>query len=623
MSTVEVPLTSQLMQYLDSKLYTEAYELACLGVTERDWKMFGIEALEHMEFQIAKKCFNRVKDCRSLMLINEVEEMKARSRSEDFMRAYVYAYAKRFREAAQLLQEAGAEQSALEMFSDLRMFDQAQEFLSKASSETQKSLLRKKADWAHSSNDLQMAADMLMASGDYDKAIRIMIENDWLERILNAARKLDRSEANLLREIGNYLARKGEYAAAANYFHQINDTKSIVLMHVNAEHWEDAFALVARNPAFAQDVYLPYANWLAERDMFDEAQIAFAKAGHDGEAFRVLLQLTENAVNESRYMDASCYYRLLATRYLSSAAQSTHANAADVNKAKDAMEKADTYYAYEPIFRYVIEPFTNKSLDVLLQMSRFLALKSGAANISKVCVLYTLAKLSRSFGCYKTARQALEQLRTLRAPIQYQSLIDIATVEIRAKPFSDAEEFMPMCYSCGTNNPILGGHQCVHCDAEFVYSFVTFEVLPLVEFRIEDGITREEAIDLIEAEPPVDSADFTVRFAEKVDYRKTSAILTYMVQARNGVPKLTKDELLVLEKGRVLTCSYPSPLPSRYFFKIISEINIAKCDECHKFFHADDFQMAVLQTGQCPVCRMKVKQNEERLDMDEEDDSPY
>lgn len=55
-----------------------------------------------------------------------LQEMKARSRSEDFMRAYVYAYAKRFREAAQLLQEAGAEQSALEMFSDLRMFDQAQ-----------------------------------------------------------------------------------------------------------------------------------------------------------------------------------------------------------------------------------------------------------------------------------------------------------------------------------------------------------------------------------------------------------------------------------------------------------------------------------------------------------------
>lgn len=107
--------------------------------------MFGIEALENMEFQIAKKCFNRVKDCRSLLLINEVEvsntpstvrcyaldpqEMKARGRVEDYMRAYVYAYAKRFREAAQLLQDAGAEQSALEMFSDLRMFDQAQALL--------------------------------------------------------------------------------------------------------------------------------------------------------------------------------------------------------------------------------------------------------------------------------------------------------------------------------------------------------------------------------------------------------------------------------------------------------------------------------------------------------------
>lgn len=119
-------------------------------------------------------------------------------------------------------------------------------------------------------------------------------------------------------------------------------------------------------------------------------------------------------------------------------------------------------------------------------MARFLAFGDPVDKISKVSVLYTLAKLGRNFGAYKTARTALEQLRLLRAPPQYENLIDIATVEIRAKPYTDAEEFMPMCYRyifcrkiiylfrCGTSNPIMGGNQCVHCDTPFVYSFATF-----------------------------------------------------------------------------------------------------------------------------------------------------
>jgi intraflagellar transport protein 122 len=35
----------------------------------------------------------------------------------------------------------------------------------------------------------------------------------------------------------------------------------------------------------------------------------------------------------------------------------------------------------------------------------------------------------------------------------------------------------------------------------FVHSFVSFEILPLVEFQLEEGITDKEALLLIESSP--------------------------------------------------------------------------------------------------------------------------
>nr|CAD2191098.1 unnamed protein product [Meloidogyne enterolobii] len=333
-----------------------------------------------------------------------------------------------------------------------------------------------------------------------------MMANNWVEKVANAARKLDKSDANLLREIGQFMAKNGEYIQATSIFQRINDLRSIIQMHVNAENWDDALALINRNSSLSNDVYLPYARWLAERDRFDEAQIAYNKAGHEKEASLVLEQLTKNAVKENRFKAASFYYRRMAEQLIEKdgGINGNNFNGYSLLESlENCLNLADIYFAYEPVYKYVVEPFTEKSLDILFHAARFISLHKPTEYVSRVTVYYTLMKLSRHFGCYKTARQALNHLHKLRCPPQYQSQIDVATLEIRAMPFSDSEEFQPMCYNCGTANPILGGHECVHCNHYFIYSFITFEVLPLIQFQIDDDdISDKEAIELINAEPP-------------------------------------------------------------------------------------------------------------------------
>ena len=125
-----------------------AYEVACLGVTESDWRALGKQALEALDFDVARRAFTRLKDLKYLELIDDLEQQQLHSRrnpsgihrnknwsagskrsngsEEDALIADIYAFAGRFSEAAKIYKKSGLEQRALTMYTDLRMFDLAQ-----------------------------------------------------------------------------------------------------------------------------------------------------------------------------------------------------------------------------------------------------------------------------------------------------------------------------------------------------------------------------------------------------------------------------------------------------------------------------------------------------------------
>ncbi|XP_063518703.1 intraflagellar transport protein 122 homolog isoform X25 [Pongo pygmaeus] len=610
-SAVEVPQSAPMYQYLDRKLFKEAYQIACLGVTDTDWRELAMEALEGLDFETAKKAFIRVQDLRYLELISSIEERKKRGETNnDLFLADVFSYQGKFHEAAKLYKRSGHENLALEMYTDLCMFEYAKDFLGSGDPKETKMLITKQADWARNIKEPKAAVEMYISAGEHVKAIEICGDHGWVDMLIDIARKLDKAEREPLLLCATYLKKLDSPGYAAETYLKMGDLKALVQLHVETQRWDEAFALGEKHPEFKDDIYVPYAQWLAENDRFEEAQKAFHKAGRQREAVQVLEQLTNNAVAESRFNDAAYYYWMLSMQCLD-IAQDPAQKDTMLGKFYHFQRLAELYHGYHAIHRHTEDPFSVHRPETLFNISRFLLHslpKDTPSGISKVKILFTLAKQSKALGAYRLARHAYDKLRGLYIPARFQKSIELGTLTIRAKPFHDSEELVPLCYRCSTNNPLLNnlGNVCINCRQPFIFSASSYDVLHLVEFYLEEGITDEEAISLIDLEIPPGSQ--ILRLVETKDSMGDEDPFTAKLSFEQGgsefVPVVVSRLVLrSMSRRDVLIKRWPPPLRWQYFRSLLPDASITMCPSCFQMFHSEDYELLVLQHGCCPYCR--------------------
>ncbi|XP_033721358.1 intraflagellar transport protein 122 homolog isoform X8 [Tursiops truncatus] len=628
MSAVEVPQSAPMYQYLDRKMFREAYQIACLGVTDTDWRELAMEALEGLEFETAKKAFTRVQDLRYLELINSIEERKKRGETNnDLFLADVFSYQGKFHEAARLYKRSGHENLALDMYTDLRMFEYAKDFLGSGDPKETKMLITKQADWARNINEPKAAVEMYISAGEHGKAIEISGDHGWVDTLIDIARKLDKAEREPLLMCAHYFKKLDNPGYAAETYLKIGDLKSLVHLHVDTQRWDEAFALGEKHPEFKDDIYVPYAQWLAENDRFEEAQKAFHKAGRQGEAVRVLEQLTHNAVVESRFNDAAYYYWMLSMQCLD-IAQDPAQKDVMLGKFHHFQHLAELYHGYHAIQRYTEEPFSFHLPETLFNISRFLLhslTKDTPLGISKVNTLFTLAKQSKALGAYKLARHAYDKLQGLQTPARFQKSIELGSLTIRSKPFQDSEELVPLCYRCSTNNPLLNnlGNVCINCRQPFVFSASSYEVLHLVEFYLEEGITDEEAISLIDLEAPrhkrenkwqeiASNTSQTLRLDETLDSMGDDDPFTAKLSFEQGglefVPVVVNRSVLrSMSRRDVLIKRWPPPLRWQYFRSLLPDASITMCPSCFQSSDKGGLDVVFLVPTHCQAtCPWKV-----------------
>ena len=67
--SVDVPQSASLYRYLEKRDFAAAYRIACLGVTDVDWKQLAQEALKALSLDIARRAYSRLRDTRYVDLV--------------------------------------------------------------------------------------------------------------------------------------------------------------------------------------------------------------------------------------------------------------------------------------------------------------------------------------------------------------------------------------------------------------------------------------------------------------------------------------------------------------------------------------------------------------------------
>ncbi|WIA11467.1 hypothetical protein OEZ85_011583 [Tetradesmus obliquus] len=673
-ATIDVPQSSSMANYLEQGDVDSAYKVACLGVTEADWRTLALAALQVLELEVARAAFIRLHDVRAVELVNRTASGLAAGTPKGLLLAEIAAWQGQFNEAAKLFVSEGQLEKALEMFTSMRMFDEAKQWAEEAArsggvgkgsagpggaggAAAVAELIGRQAEWSEETANYEAAVEMYIKAKKYERAIALLVKHGWWERLLALMRSLDKAaDVKHITAAVAAFRRAGKSDAAKEGLLKLEDIPGLLALHVEELRWDDAFLLLAGHSQLKDQVYGPYAKWLLSQDRFADACAAYCQGGRREQGLAILQQLADNAVAERRYEDAAHgYYKLAmeAMQGINPPAAMTDADQQALQAFSSHYETAELYHAFSIIHTAAHQPFKTVDDATLFNAARFLLMRVQGREVPKGIalsqVLLALATQARAQGAYKLARYAYSKLQALALPPAVAAEVDMASLMLRAQPFTDADALLPICYRCQATNALLNtqGDFCTNCGAPFLRSFITFEVLPLVEFELEPGISDAEAAALL-GEDVLGSATAAAggRGVEMVVGSGSAAAAAAVAGGAGGganvlrlddedegaggggfgalglgrsgaledsfaaqaaVPhtpiRLGRAALRKLRPSEVLQRRWPNPALPQQWFRLLDDEQPVLVGPCGHFFEAEEYEMAVLEHGRAPFSR--------------------
>ena len=76
----------------ETRLVLLCLQVACLGVTESDWRSLARSSLQALQLDVARKALIRVRDTRAVEMVNKLEHSRRRGMPDGIMQAEILAY---------------------------------------------------------------------------------------------------------------------------------------------------------------------------------------------------------------------------------------------------------------------------------------------------------------------------------------------------------------------------------------------------------------------------------------------------------------------------------------------------------------------------------------------------
>ncbi len=497
---VDIPLANAVVHYTRAGDCRAAYDVACVGVPDKDWVYLGTQALQRKDWDIARKCFIRLREVQTVDFIDSIEARNMSDAAVDeLIAAEILARRGAFADAAAALLRAGQQDRALDALLFCTKPDMSR-LMATTDPALMSGLLRRQAAFLESIGDWQSAGALLQSLQCWGELVTLLDAHGETDQLVGIADDVPDTDTSTLTRLADVLATRGDASGTRTILQRLDDPTRLIDHYLTHDMFPEAMGLIHRVPSMADTVRSAYGDHLAVTGDYDAARTLFAESGLVEKAAGILLSLTSVAVNTRDFKAAAkllCSLRRDELSAVTGEAEEAAVtrDAEHAVRAEQLLDQARAYHSFSFVVDALHRPVsTHRPVDVMRHVLALLARQPDYAGINIAEAAAAAVVTAHEAGVYRVAFDGMARLQKMVLPPRLRPAVEKAYTACLGRRRGEGGAPGERCPRCDKTLPYLargsGPEACPACGHRPVRSAASSAVLPLLRVDLSE-LTEE------------------------------------------------------------------------------------------------------------------------------------